>query len=437
MDALQGLGRWLVAGCILAGLMLALGLVYGLVAERGGHREQAVQRVAASHAGPQRLTGPLRVVPWSERRDVAAADGNSATDERRGYLLQLPASYAVSGELLPQRRRSGVFTVPVYRWQGQLQARFEDWQLPLHAGRVYGQPYLVLGMDDVRGLAGQPQLRIDGRAGPMQPGSRELAPASAGVHALLPPARGDRLAASTVSIGLVLAGTRSLAVVPVGEDNRIELWSRWPHPSFDGQFLTAEPPRVDAAGFRARWTIPALATTVGARLRPALERGSLDGLEQVRVSLVEPVDVYVQASRATKYGFLFVLLTLIVFGVYDLVRRLRLHPLQYLLVGLVLVIFFLLLLSLAEHLPFGVAYLAASAACIALQAWYLAGVLRSRRQALGFAAMLGALYAVLYALLASQNLALLMGSGLLFVVLAAVMRLTRSLQLQAPGDGHG
>lgn len=430
MNGLQGLGRWVVAAAILAGLMVALALIHGLVSERSSHRERAVQRVAASHAGPQRLTGPLRVVPWVETRQVRLDGDVVEAREQRGFVVQEPVDFRAGGQLLPQLRRSGVYEVPVYRWQGQLQARFEPWQLPAHPGRVYGQPYLVLGMSDVRGLVGMPQLRIDGQATPMQPGSRELSAATPGVHAPLLPARSDSLAATSVAVDLGLAGTRSLAVVPVGQDNHIALRSSWPHPAFDGQFLTAEPPRVDASGFQADWRIPALASTVSEQLRPALEQGRLGSLEQVRVSLVEPVDVHVQALRATKYGFLFVLLTLTLFGVYDLVRRLRLHPVQYLLVGLALVIFFLLLLSLAEHLPFVVAYLAASLACIVLQAWYLAGVLRSWRQALGFAALLSSLYGALYGLLVSQNLSLLLGTLLLFVVLTVVMGLTRSLGWQ-------
>ncbi|MGN0863476.1 MAG: inner membrane CreD family protein, partial [Stenotrophomonas koreensis] len=124
------------------------------------------------------------------------------------------------------------------------------------------------------------------------------------------------------------------------------------------------------------------------------------------------------------------------FGIYDLVKGLNLHPLQYLLVGLALVMFFLLLLSLSEQLPFVLAYLVASAACIALQAWYLSGVLRSWPRALGFAAMLTALYAALYGLLVSEQNALLLGSLLLFAVLAAVMGLTRRLDWRQLGRSH-
>jgi len=142
---------------------------------------------------------------------------------------------------------------------------------------------------------------------------------------------------------------------------------------------------------------------------------------------VDPIDVYTLADRASKYGILFILLTFVGFVLFELIQRLRIHPLQYLLVGLALAIFFLLLLSLSEHIAFWQAYLIAAAACIGLQGVYLAGVLHNRAFGLAFSGLLGTLYAVLYLLLQSEGYALLMGSILLFAILAAIMWMTRKL----------
>jgi inner membrane protein len=157
---------------------------------------------------------------------------------------------------------------------------------------------------------------------------------------------------------------------------------------------------------------------------------TLDALE---VRLVDPVNVYSQADRATKYGVLFVVLTFVGFALFELIRRLPIHPLQYLLVGLALAIFFLLLLSLSEHIPFWQAYVVSAAACIGLQGAYLSHVLQSRARGFGFAAMLTVLYAVLYGLLVSEDNALLMGSLLLFGLLAATMWITRKVDWYALG----
>ena len=151
------------------------------------------------------------------------------------------------------------------------------------------------------------------------------------------------------------------------------------------------------------------------------------GVDSVTVALVDPVDVYTQVDRASKYGILFVLLTFVGFALFELVKQLRIHPLQYLLVGLALAIFFLLLLGLSEHMAFWQAYVLAAAACIGLQFVYLSGVLRGWWRAGAFATMLTALYGALYSLLVSEDNALLMGSLLLFGILAVVMLVTRRI----------
>jgi inner membrane protein len=291
-------------------------------------------------------------------------------------------------------------------------------------GRVYGQPYLALGIADVRGLAGEPSLAVAGRALELENGSGGLEPTTQGMHAPLPmpgDARDGTLPAlEDVVLDLRLSGTRSLSVVPAGDSNQVTLRSSWPHPSFGGEFLPVER-QVDANGFRAQWALSSLATRAQAQL---IEGTRPDAL---RVDLFDPVDAYTQADRASKYGVLFVLLTFVGFVLLELTRQLRIHPVQYLLVGLALAIFFLLLLSLSEVVPFWQAYGMSAAACIGLQFFYLAGVLHSRSLAAGFAALLTVLYGVLYGLLVSEDNALLMGSLLLFGILAAIMWLTRRL----------
>ena len=166
------------------------------------------------------------------------------------------------------------------------------------------------------------------------------------------------------------------------------------------------------------------------RVLAAPLNGNVDALQ---VSLVDPIDVYTQADRASKYGILFVVLTFVGFALFELIKRLPIHPLQYLLVGLALAIFFLLLLSLSEHIAFWQAYLVSAIACIGLQFIYLSGVLKSWARAAGFATMLTLLYGVLYGLLVSEDNALLMGSLLLFGILAVIMWVTRKVDWYALG----
>jgi inner membrane protein len=161
--------------------------------------------------------------------------------------------------------------------------------------------------------------------------------------------------------------------------------------------------------------------------------------EQIAVSFMEPAGLYQQLERASKYGFLFIGLTFGAFMLFELLRRLSIHPVQYALVGLALAMFFLVLTALSEHIPFAAAYAAGSLACVGLVGVYLARVLRSVRLAASFGAALGALYAVLYVLLKAEDYALLGGSLLLFGLLALVMLATRQVDwyaITAARTGH-
>ncbi|CTP93485.1 Inner membrane protein involved in colicin E2 resistance [Xanthomonas translucens pv. poae] len=437
MTSLKLILRFATIGGLILLLLIPLLMIRGTVQDRQRYRDEAVQRVSQSKAGEQRLLGPLRVVPWTQVRDVAVVDAEGKRSVKRetesGYELQTPRRLAISGELKPSQRSIGLFKVQVYRWHARLKAQFDDLACAAVEGRRYGQPYLLVGIQDVRGLVGTPTLRTDGKALALLPGSLALAGQSKGVHALLPALADARQGKLTdlhsVEMEFVLDGTQGLSIVPVGDDNQIALSSPWPHPLFGVRFLPSER-RITEQGFQANWALSSLSSGAQGQLAS----GSED-LDALRVDLVDPVDVYTQADRASKYGILFVVLTFVAFALFELIKRLPIHPLHYLLVGLALAIFFLLLLSLSEHIAFWQAYLVSALACIGLQFFYLRGVLRSRARAAGFASMLSVLYGALYALLASEDNALLMGALLLFGILAAIMWITRKINWYELGAG--
>ncbi|NDK37766.1 cell envelope integrity protein CreD [Pseudoxanthomonas gei] len=446
MKSLKLLLRFLTVGGLVLLLLIPLMMIRGTVQDRQRYRAQAVERVSQSMAGPQQVVGPLRVVPWRETRQVTETDAGGKPVLRaqvvEGYLLQTPKTLHASGGMLPDTRRIGLYSVRTFEWKANVEAAFDAFALAPVPGREYGEPYLVLGLADVRGLVGTPDLKVDNRALALESGTRAMTDRLAGVHANLPHVAGEALPASHVSAHFRLTGTQSLGISPVADNNTITLGSSWPHPLFAGRFLPSKR-TIGASGFNAEWEISAMASAAQAQLEkgegmltrigPATsERYGQDeslttAIDSIQVSLVDPVDVYTQADRASKYGVLFVILTFVGFGLFELIKRLPIHPLQYLLVGLALAIFFLLLLSLSEHIDFWKAYVVSAVACIGLQFVYLSGVLRSWGRAGGFAVMLTALYGVLYSLLVSEDNALLMGSLLLFGILAAIMWITRKV----------
>ncbi|GAB3374589.1 cell envelope integrity protein CreD [Lysobacter rhizosphaerae] len=433
-------------------IMIPLMLIRGTISERQYYRTQAIANIARSSAGAQAFSGPVLVVPYVETVEVEEKNDKGEVirkvkrDGASGRWTFFPDRLDVQGRLIPNTRRLGLHEVRVYELQALAVAGFnvripadENPELP----RRIGRPWLSYGIADVRGLAGTPQLRVDGRDVALVEGfgSRE----GGGVHVRLAvPAAGTPLQFDT-RLDIKLAGTESLALVPLARSNVFKIDSAWPHPRFGGDFLPRQP-SVSSKGFTAQWEVSSLASSAQAQFLagktlPSMETGRSDtrgegdgapafdtsGIDAVGVALVDPVNVYSQADRASKYGLLFVVLTFVGFFMFELIKQLPIHPVQYGLVGLSLAIFFLLLVSLSEHIPFPWAYLAASAACIGLLGFYLSAVLRSVGRGLGFAAMLAMLYAALYGLLVSEDNALVLGSGLLFVILAAIMVITRKV----------
>ncbi len=421
-----GLKVLMVIGLTLA-ILVPLLMIRGTIHERQQYRQEAVESIARSYAGAQRVAGPVLVVPYTdtieveEKNDKGEVIRTVKRDGDSGVWTFFPETMDLQGKLVPSTRRLGLHEVRVYELRGTLAAQFRV-RIPADADpnlpRKIGRPVLGYGIADVRGLAGSPRLRIGGRDVALQQGlgMRD----GSGVHVQLAAPRAGSEQALDTRLEFALGGTETLAVSPLARHNRIVIDSTWRHPQFNGDFLPRTR-RIDANGFRAEWEVSSLASNAQAQF---LGKGEPDA---VGVSLVDPVNVYSQADRASKYGLLFVALTFVGFFMLELVKRLRIHPVQYLLVGLALAIFFLLLVSLSEHIAFGWAYLAASAACIGLLGFYVSSVLGGALRGIGFAAALGLLYAALYGLLVSEDNALVLGAGLLFVILAGIMVATRKL----------
>ncbi|WP_334010525.1 cell envelope integrity protein CreD [Burkholderia cepacia] len=425
-------------------ILIPLQMVQSIVHERSAYRMDALQSIWSSYAGPQTVSGPVLVVPYTEVtrvRDETPAGGATKTSLRSETkrLLVFPKTLNVDGTLTTSVRYRGIHKALVYELTSRLTGTLalpDLKKLPQADGHVsfkVDNAYVAIGIGDIRGLTAQPDLRIGGARFDVEQGTR-LDSLRQGVHAnvdlaALAEAGAGAEAVVPFSIDLPLRGAESVAFAPVGDQNDFSLKSTWPHPSFDGAFLPNNR-TVDARGFTGNWRV----TSFNTKAREQIATGNGDSaIETASVSMIEPVNVYLQAERATKYGALFVMLTFASFFMYELVKRLRIHPIQYTLVGLSLALFFLLLLSLSEHIAFAYAYLAASGACIGLLGFYLSFVLHSVKRGAVFSALLAVLYAALYGLLLSEDNALMLGSLLLFAILAGIMTLTRRVDWYSLG----
>ena len=412
-------------------LLVPLGMISGIVSDRQHLQQQVESMISSSFAGPQRIAGPLLVIPYVEREIIMVTDDKGKQSKRildhQRQTFFVPEQSTYDGTATVEEKYKGLYKALVYQTKGMWRSRFD---VPANLGLAIdpslltvGNAYLAIGLSDVRGLGGSPKIAWGEREMPVVSGTKFDAMGD-GLHADIGNLNIREAHQYDVAVNLDLGGMRSLAFAPIGKTTVVQLRADWPHPNFGGRFLPRTK-QIDDAGFSARWEISHLAS----KNSDMLQRGLKDAqsLEAFDVSFVEPVNIYQQAERAVKYGVLFVALTFAAFFLFETLKNLHIHPLQYGLVGLALAVFFLLLVSLSEHVSFLYAYLAASVSCVVLIGYYLSYVLGGWWRGAGFAAKLAALYAVLYGLLLSEDNALMLGSLLLFLVLAAIMVLTRRI----------
>jgi inner membrane protein len=429
----------IVVGFLSLVLLIPLMMVLGLVEARNTRQRQVRENVAASAAGRQQLAGPVLVATYRERVTT------EEKDERTGLTVQkakwvdraqplVPRDLQLRGEAKVEARHRGLYKAQLFHLNGTLSGTVA---MPAGLGLPFGSPnfepgrlQLLVGLSDLRGIRNRPVAVWDGAKFDFRPGTvGGLLPS--GIHADLGPLENNPRREVTFEVPLELTGSEDFSLAPVAENTQVTLRSDWTSPSFAGRFLPVKH-QVTDQGFEATWQVFALARDLGAILH---RNGEGPTEEAFSVAFLEPVNVYLQSERAVKYGFLFVALTFGAFFLFELLKGLRIHPVQYFLVGLALALFFLLLISLSEHIAFVPAYLASAGACILLIGSYLVHALKSLARGLGFSAGLALLYAALYGLLASEDNALLLGAGLLFLALGAVMMATRKIDWYGLAEG--
>lgn len=436
-------GKLGALAAVIATLVFALGAVGGIAEERQLRQQGAAQALLRSLAGEQTLVGPMLRLQCEETwtRTEGTGPGSKKVGERKAFVHVLwPQTLSVSTHVGVEPRYRGLFKVNGYLSDSTLTADWGALDLPSASGanrdaQVSCQPpTLTMVLTDVRGVrsASVSVNEIDrhveagsapGEAGGLHADLPGLSKASGPIHAV---------------IKLALVGTGSIAWSPVGDQSTVELMADWPHPSFAGQFLPVTR-EMTPQGFQARWHVSSLASSAQQQYRAG---GKVCDLQDARdedagsahtptcadsfgVRFIDPVSPYVLSERAVKYGILFIVLTFVGVGLVELTKQLRVHPMQYLLVGCALTVFFLLLIGLSEHIGFGRAYACAAVACSGLLAFYGAHLLKGLRAGMLFGVSIGLLYGALFLLLQQEQTALMLGSLLLFLVIAVIMVVTR------------
>ncbi|WP_035565474.1 cell envelope integrity protein CreD [Hymenobacter sp. IS2118] len=461
--------KLLSIGILLLLLLIPSSMVEDLITERAGNRDAATAEISSQWGGPQLVLGPVLVLPYTAR--VTDEKGNASETTR--YLSLLPDTLATTGTLEPERRRRGIYEAVVYRAGLRVEGAFQApplAELGVSAAAVrWSEAFVAVGISDMKGIRKGLALRWDGQARGFEPGvpvaevlPYGTAPTSTtqvsavaieqrrysrydretgtenrpgqsanGLNAAVPIADEAALTRRhTFAFDLDLNGSTGLLVAPLGRQTTLHLSAPWADPSFIGAFLPTRR-TVGTERFTADWQVLHLNRNFAQHWRSDGDRPAVDE-STFGVRLLVPVNEYQKTMRAAKYALLPLTLTFLIFFFVEILNRRRFHPFQYILVGLALVIFYVLLLALSEQMPFNAAYGLSALVIVGLVTAYAAASFRHRRLTLVTAGVLTLVYSFLFVVLQLQDYALLVGSLGLVVVLGAVMFLSRNVDWYNP-----
>ena len=431
------LGKALLVGALIILLLVPIAQVDHLVGERVGMRTNAAARVAESWGGPQTTGGVLLAIPVDQTRVIYG----SRTEIERRMLYVLPDTLKVDASSEPSYRTVGLYRTPVYLahvgLSGEFAGRdFAQWFEEKEGRTVrWDEARLLVLNSEASSLRAVDDFTVAGEDTAVSAGGYA---GFAGIATVVP--RGALREAANIpfQVTLTLAGSRRLDFLALARKADVEITSTWEHPKFEGAPAPLSP-TIGKQGFKARWSVLEMNRSFGQtwldeQVRPDLPAQRALQQSSVGVTFYEPVDIYQRNYRAVHYAALFIVITFLAFFLWEHVSGLVIHAMQYLMVGLALVLFYLLLLALSEHLSFELAYVASASALVSLITVYLSGALRSTRLALGVGAGLATLYTMLYWILRSEDYSLLMGSLLLFGLLTVLMLATRRVDWGGVGS---
>lgn len=427
-----------IVGLILV-LQIPLLWVDSAMGERQYYQQQAAQDIAQSWSYEQVVTGPFLVVPYKTQYQEEVWDKNleayvTRTRTQNNKKILVPERNIIDSDLTVERRFRGIYSAPVYNSSIEVKGSLDLTPIETikkQAGFIkLGQPSLVTFVSDLRGVSEIPTLNYNKKSKYFTEGT----PLSSSQHGLHVDLELDDTKTMEYEYSIKLKGSNALSFYPVGKNNSVTLESTWPHPKFNGRFLP-DTRDIRDDGFSATWTLNSLSSNLN-EIVGKCERNNCDELLNTHfgVEFLEPISAYSLADRASKYALLFLLLTFAAFFLFEIFKSLLIHPLQYLMVGLSLSLFYLLLVAFSEHMNFVIAYWISALACISLIGFYSSYVLCGMARAMTLSGALLLIYTLMFFILQSEDYAFVMGAILLFAILTTVMVITRKFNWYSLGE---
>jgi inner membrane protein len=401
----------MIIGVLSLLLLIPAAMIRGLINEREERNAEAQIEISDGWSLSQTISGPFLSIPTAKRNTF--------------HLM--PEKLDISGNASPIEKKRGIFTSVVYTSQLKITGSFnlnnEQLKQVLAEYSKVEKAYLSIGLEDLRGIGNQTSFLLNGQSYEIEPGLYNNDLIDKGIHIPVSISKLKETGKLEFWIDLELKGSTDLFFTPVGKKTTVNLSSTWPDPSFTGKFLPDEK-QIDTRGFSASWAVNYMN-----RNFPQQWFNNAHSLESSSfgVYFLLPVDHYQKSERSVKYAFMFIALSFLVFFLTEIILKIRIHPIQYLLVGFALIIFYSLLISFSEHLGFNTAYYISTAAVTLLIGFYMKSSTGSSKVGVISSLLLLALYGFLFTTIQLQELSLLMGSIGLFIILMVIMIVSRKV----------
>ena len=434
-------------------LMIPASWIEDLINERQTRADDVIREVSDKWSGSQTISGPVLVIPFTKIEKVKRWDDGKQVEEEIESVHKaffLPDDFKVQGKVKPQLLHRGIFDVAVYGSEITMESQFTSpdfsgWNIPDE--QVHWQEaMLVNSISDLRGIDANPSIESGDKKFMAEPSSdigirlNKYAMAGSTAYSTSNPADKSLYVTSGIvvplgmttradftgqfKVSLSLKGSESLYFVPVGKSTQVDLSGEWTSPSFEGKLLPADR-TLDDAGFSATWKVLSFNRPFSQKW--INDEQALDGAE-FGVRLLIPADQYQKSTRTAKYHALIIILAFTALFLVEITSKIKIHPFQYILIGVALIIYYTLLLSLSEHVGYNVAYLISSLATTALVTFYASTFLQSRQFVWLFTGLMSCFYIFIFVIIQVQDFSLLIGSIGLFLIIGLVMYFSRNIK---------
>ncbi|PHN05826.1 cell envelope integrity protein CreD [Flavilitoribacter nigricans] len=404
-------------------LLIPSTMIYNIIQERESLNREAVYEVSAKWAGRQQLTGPVLTIPATYQ-----STENGETKFYTRYLNILPEELHAEGSIQPEKLRRGIYEVVVYKsklaFSGNFLIRPKIDQNYLHQIR-YDEAFLTFGISDLRGIEEQIGFNWGGGTLEVEPGAKAGSLFQSGITMAVPGLEAALEGSIPFSFDLSLQGSQNISFVPLGSITTVDIRSDWTSPSFNGSFLPDQR-EISDAGFQAHWKVLQLNRNFP---QSWMDNGPAEAVNNAAfgVDLLLPLDDYQKSMRSVKYGIMTIALTFLTFFLIEILNKKKIHPFQYILVGLALCLFYILLVSISEHTNFNAAFMVSASAVVSMITLYSATIFKRKKLTVLLLVVLSGVYGFLFVTLQMADYALLLGSLGLTLILATTMYFTRNI----------